>query len=105
MQQQLYFPGSGLGVIAGEATRVTDNMMMAASEALARCSPLVTGEGDSLLPPLTGIREVSKIIAKAVALQAMDDNVAIAISEEALEEKIERNFWEPEYRNYRRTSF
>ncbi len=99
------FPGVGLGVIAAEATRVTDNMMMASSEALARCSPLITGTGDSLLPSLTDIREVSKKIAKAVALQAMDDNVAFLISEEALEEKIEKNFWEPVYRNYRRTSF
>lgn len=99
------FPGVGLGVIAAEATRVTDNMMMASSEALARCSPLITDTGDSLLPSLADIREVSKKIAKAVALQAMDDNVAFLIPEEALEEKIEKNFWEPVYRNYRRTSF
>lgn len=99
------FPGVGLGVMAAEATRVTDDMMLASSEALARCSPLVTGEGNSLLPPLDGIREVSKKIAKAVALQAMHDGVAITVSEDVLEEKIEKNFWEPEYRNYRRTSF
>ena len=99
------FPGVGLGVISVKAQRVTDNMLMAASEALAQCSPLATtGEGP-LLPALSTIREVSKFIAKAVAKQAMDDDVAVTISDVALEEKINKNFWEPNYRNYRRTSF
>lgn len=99
------FPGVGLGVIAAGATRVTDSMMMAASEALANCSPLVTGTGVDLLPPLSEIREVSKKIARAVALKAMEDDVAIRISETVLDEKIRKNFWEPAYRKYRRASF
>ncbi len=99
------FPGVGLGVIASAAIRVTDRMMMAASETLAQCSPLVTGVGDSLLPTISNIREVSKKIAKAVALQAMAEDVAETISESALDEKIGKHFWEPEYRTYRRTSF
>lgn len=99
------FPGVGLGVIASGAIRVTDTMLMAASEALADSSPLVTGAGDSLLAPISNIREVSKKIAMAVALQAMDEGVAVTIPEAALEEKINKHFWEPEYRNYRRISF
>lgn len=99
------FPGVGLGVIACGAMRVTDAMLMAASESLAQCSPLALGEGDSLLPPISTIREVSKRIAKAVALQAMADGVAVSIAEAVLTQKIEANFWEPEYRYYRRTSF
>jgi malate dehydrogenase (oxaloacetate-decarboxylating) len=48
-------------------------MFMAASSALAKSSPLVKGTGDTLLPALSQIREVSLSIALAVGLQAMVD--------------------------------
>lgn len=99
------FPGVGLGVITAKASRITDTMMMAASEALAKASPIArTGDG-ALLPPLETIRDVSKLIAKAVVIQAIADGVALPIPEALISEKIEKNFWEPEYREYRRTSF
>ncbi len=99
------FPGVGLGVIAAKATRVTDGMMMAASRALAEASPMVQkGEG-ALLPPLAEIREVSKLIAQAVFKQAVADGVAMPVPEELIEARIQANFWTPEYRDYRRTSF
>ncbi|WP_269777872.1 NAD-dependent malic enzyme [Marinimicrobium alkaliphilum] len=99
------FPGVGLGVVAAKAKRITDKMMMAASEALAAQSPMVqTGEG-ALLPPLNDIRSVSKAIARAVFIQAMEEGVALPVPESVIDEAIERNFWEPEYRDYRRTSF
>lgn len=96
------FPGVGLAVLAVKATRVTETMFMAASEALAECSKEY--EGDALLPPLMEIRGVSLKIAKAVAKQAMTDGVANIITDVALDEKLESNFWIPEYRQYRRTS-
>ncbi len=99
------FPGIGLGVLATNASKVTDNMLMASSRALADCSPKVQDPNAPLLPPLVDIREVSKKIAKAVAQQAMEDGVALEHSEEAINTAIEANFWEPEYRDYRRTSF
>ncbi len=99
------FPGIGLGVIAAKAKRVTEQMFMAASEALAECSPLVKGDGDDLLPKLGEIRNVSRVIAVAVAKQAMKDGVAAHISDQKLNTRIEANFWMPEYREYRRTSF
>lgn len=99
------FPGVGLGVIAALATRVTDSMMIAASRALAEASPMVrTGQG-ALLPHLEDIRQVSKLIARAVFMQAMDDGVAVPVPEELIDTKIAENFWEPAYRDYRRTSF
>lgn len=99
------FPGIGLGVITAKAARITDNMMMAASQALAASSPIVqTGDG-ALLPSLEAIRDVSKVIAKAVILQAITDGVALPIPVELIDSKIESNFWQPEYREYRRTSF
>ena len=66
------FPGIGLGVRASKATRVSDEMFMAAANALA-ASVDAQKPGDSLLPPLTEVREVSRKIAIAVALQAQAD--------------------------------
>lgn len=99
------FPGVGLGVIAARARRITDAMMMAASQALADCSPIVQEGRGSLLPPLDSIRDVSKVIARAVILQAIADGVALPIPIDLLDDHIESHFWYPEYREYRRTSF
>ncbi|WPP01882.1 NAD-dependent malic enzyme [Pseudomonas sp. HR96] len=98
------FPGIGLGVVAAKATRITEEMLMAASNALAECSPVVTGEGDAVLPPLRDIQKVSRKIAFAVAKQAQKQAVALETSDEQLHEAIERNFWFPRYRDYRRRS-
>ena len=99
------FPGVGLGVIAAGASRVTDGMLMAASNALAEHAPVVKkGEG-ALLPALSDIREITRHIALKVGLQAQADGVAPGINEEKLNASIERNFWYPGYRKYRRRSF
>ncbi|WP_241723795.1 NAD-dependent malic enzyme [Raoultella sp. HC6] len=99
------FPGIGLGVIASGARRVTDAMLMSASRALAECSPLVNGEDGALLPDLAGIHQVSRHIARMVAKCAMSQGLAAKLSDEVLNKSIEANFWQPEYRHYRRTSF
>jgi malate dehydrogenase (oxaloacetate-decarboxylating) len=98
------FPGIGLGVIASKASRITDKMLMAASNALAECSPMVTGLGDAVLPPIKDIQAVSRKIALAVAKQAQADGVALETSEDILLAAIGRNFWMPNYRDYRRKS-
>lgn len=99
------FPGVGLGVIASGASRITDNMMMAASRALAEASPMVRHGTGALLPPLSKIRELSRLIARAVFIQAINDGVALPVPDELIDDTIQANFWEPEYRDYRRTSF
>ncbi|PHM48502.1 NAD-dependent malic enzyme [Xenorhabdus miraniensis] len=99
------FPGIGLGVIASGAKRVTDDMLMAASRALAECSPLAQTGSGPLLPLIDDIQDVSRKIAKEVAKKAQIQGVAIVTSENALDEAIDRNFWKPEYRIYKRTSF
>ncbi len=99
------FPGVGLGVLSSKALRVTERMMMVAAEALAACSPIVlTGEG-AILPAMKDIQEVSKKIAFAVAKQAQKDKVALEMTDEQIQQSIEKNFWKPEYREYRRASF
>jgi len=98
------FPGLGLGVVAANVSRITDEMLMIASKTLAEASPLAnTGNGE-LLPPLTEIANLSKKIAFGVAKIAFDQGLALRIDDESLMAKIERNFWQPEYRDYKRIS-
>lgn len=99
------FPGIGLGVLASEATRITDQMLIAASRALADCSPLVNGEGGALLPDINDIQGVSRVIAMEVGQAAQVHGVAPVMPQERLSTAIEHNFWQPQYRSYRRTPF
>ncbi|WP_313487697.1 NAD-dependent malic enzyme [Pseudescherichia sp.] len=98
------FPGVGLGVIAAGASRITDEMLMAASETLAEHSPLRTNDNGMVLPGLNEIQHVSRAIAFAVGKVAQQEGVAVKTSAEALQQAIDDNFWRPEYRSYRRTS-
>ncbi len=99
------FPGIGLGVLAVGAKRVTDEMLMESSRALATCSPLAIHGKGALLPPLEEIHSVSKKIAIAVGKKAIEQGVAPAVSDEALEIAIDQHFWQPVYRRYKRTAF
>jgi len=99
------FPGIGLGVIASGAKRVTDNMLMASSNALAECSPKLQDPTANLLPDLDQIQHISKIIALRVAQAAIEDGVAPKVGSEVLQKAIDANFWIPEYREYKRVTF
>ena len=99
------FPGIGLGVVACGATQVSDEMLMAASSALAECSPMLKDPTGALLPDLDAIQDVSIAIAFEVAKKAQEQGYALETSEKALKVAIEKAFWKPEYRAYRRTSF
>ena len=91
-------PGMGLGILAAEASRVTDAMLMAAAIALSESAESYTNSSEAgLLPPLHDIRKVSKSIALAVGLQAQSDGVASKTSIERLQENIDQTFWEPRY--------
>lgn len=98
------FPGIGLGVVAAKAKLISDEMLMAASTALANASPLANTGTGALLPPLAGIANLSKEIAFAVGKVAMEQGLALEMSDEAFREAIDRHFWEPEYRPYKRVS-
>jgi malate dehydrogenase (oxaloacetate-decarboxylating) len=98
------FPGIGLGVIAGKASLISDEMLMATSAALAEVSPLAENGQGELLPALGEIANLSKKIAFDVAKVAMQQNLALEVSDEILQDRIDRNFWMPEYRPYKRVS-
>jgi len=98
------FPGIGLGVVSANISRISDKMLQVASETLAAASPLANTGAGELLPPLTGIAQLSKDIAFAVAKVAYEQGLALELPDEELRLSIEQNFWQPEYRQYRRTS-
>ena len=79
-------------------------MLMAASRTLAEQSPAAQQPQSALLPPLNGLSSLSKKIAFAVAKCAMQQGLALEISDQALEQVIEKNFWSSEYRQYKRVS-
>ncbi|NAR70020.1 NAD-dependent malic enzyme [Acinetobacter haemolyticus] len=99
------FPGIGLGVLACGATHISDSMLMAASTALADCSPRLKNPAADLLPNINDIQQVSKFIAFKVAKAAMADGLAVPMSNDLLKTVIDDNFWTPEYRHYRRVTF
>jgi malate dehydrogenase (oxaloacetate-decarboxylating) len=95
------FPGIGLGILSVDARRVTDRMFMAAAECLADLSPSRGSKSGRLMPPVSELRSVSFTVAKAVALQAINDGVAERLDEQAVESSIRANVWEPAYLPYR----
>lgn len=95
------FPGTGLGAIVAQATRVSALMFQAASRAV---SELVSDEqlcNGELLPPLADIRRVSFHVALAVARQAREEGIGIKVSDDRLASLIYAAMWEPHYYPYR----
>ena len=97
------FPGVGLGVLAVRARRITDQMFMAAAEALAAQSPTHADPKGNLLPPVTALREVSVAIAQAVALQAHKEGLTDGIDIDEITPRIHQKIWQPHYVPYRKT--
>ncbi|MGE0148385.1 MAG: oxaloacetate-decarboxylating malate dehydrogenase, partial [Parvibaculaceae bacterium] len=96
------FPGVGLGVLAANARRVTDTMFMAAGKAVASISPTAGDPTAELLPPVTELRKVAMVVARAVARQAQSDGAAEPCAPDELDRRIAARMWEPRYRPYRR---
>jgi malate dehydrogenase (oxaloacetate-decarboxylating)(NADP+) len=94
------FPGVGMGIIASQASRVTDEMFMAAAIALANQvtkDDLVQG---SLYPPLKDIRDVSAHIAAAVAAVAYRRGLAQAAQPADLLTHVRSRMYEPRYSTF-----
>ena len=96
------FPGVGLGVISCKARLVSDEMLMVASTTLAELSPGQEDQSSAVLPPLTALPQISRKIAFAVAKTAIAQDLAREMTDDELLASIERNFWTPIYREYRR---
>ncbi len=91
------FPAIGLGVVAAEARRVTDGMILAAAKALGDHSPARTDPSGALLPALRDVRAVTRAVATAVGLEAQRAGVARKTSPEELRDRVAATQWTPEY--------
>jgi malate dehydrogenase (oxaloacetate-decarboxylating)(NADP+) len=94
------FPGVGLGVLASEASEVTDEMFLAAARTLASLVQPGDLEVGRIFPPLTRIREVSLAIAAAVAEVAYGSGIARAPRPGNLLEDIRARMFQPVYREF-----
>jgi malate dehydrogenase (oxaloacetate-decarboxylating) len=91
------FPAIGLAVRACGARRVSEGMMRAAARSLGAQSPALADPEAPLLPPLSEVRSVARKIALAIALEAVRQGHADAISEDALAARVDELFWGPAY--------
>jgi malate dehydrogenase (oxaloacetate-decarboxylating)(NADP+) len=94
------FPGVGLGVIASEASRITDEMFMAAAHTLAEQVSADDLQQGSLYPPLKNIRDVSAHIAAAVAAVAYRRGLSRGSEPADLPGFVRSRMYEPRYRTY-----
>ncbi|XP_030968098.1 NADP-dependent malic enzyme isoform X2 [Quercus lobata] len=96
------FPGLGLGLIMSGAIRVHDDMLLAASEALAAQVSQENFDRGLLYPPFTNIRKISAHIAANVAAKAYELGLATRLPEpKDLVKYAESCMYSPAYRNYR----
>lgn len=91
----LIYPGLGLGMLASEASLLTDEMIGAAAHALSGIVD-ITKPGAPVLPPFKYVNEVSLKVATAVAKKAQEQGLARAAEQDM--EKAVRDFrWTPKY--------
>ena len=92
----LIYPGLGLGVLASEASLLTDEMIGAAAHSLSGITD-ITKPGAPVLPPFKYVADVSIKVAEAVAKKAQEQGVARAKEKDMA--KAVRDFkWIPKYK-------
>ncbi len=92
------FPGLGYGAVAVGATEVSEAMIDASIEALARVIPAATDPDAPLMPPLSAAQAVARAVAEAVAIAAVQEGLARhAPTVEAARSRLETSRWSPVY--------
>ncbi|XP_039039101.1 NADP-dependent malic enzyme-like isoform X2 [Hibiscus syriacus] len=95
------FPGFGLGLITSGAIRVHDDMLLAASEALASQVTEEHFEKGLIYPPFSNIRKISANIAAKVAAKAYELGLASHLPQpKDLVKYAESCMYNPGYRSY-----
>jgi malate dehydrogenase (oxaloacetate-decarboxylating) len=93
----LVYPGLGLGVIVSGASKVTNGMLHAASEAVAGQVD-ISAPGASLLPEVENLRASSATTAIAVVKAAVADGVATKNPSDPVQ-AVQDAMWQPIYPN------
>ncbi len=96
------FPGVGLGAIAGEITKITDEMMIKAAEILSSYAPILEADNLPLFPRFPQLREISRTIAIEVIKVAQEQKLAPKRSLEEVRKRIDDEMWDPHYPIYKR---
>ena len=92
----LIYPGLGLGVLASEASLLTDEMIGAAAHSLSGITD-ITKPGAPVLPPFKYVADVSIKVAEAIAKKAQEQGLARAQEKDMA--KAVRDFkWIPKYK-------
>ncbi|KAI7994529.1 NADP-dependent malic enzyme 3 [Camellia lanceoleosa] len=95
------FPGFGLGLIMSGTIRVHDDMLLAASEALAAQVTEENYKNGLIYPPFTNIRKISAHIAAKVAAKSYELGLASRLPRpKDLVKFAESCMYSPAYRNY-----
>lgn len=96
------FPGIGLGCLMCGATRIRDEMFLAAAEALAAQVSDDDRATGLVYPPIWKIRQISAHIAKAVAAKAYELGVATNLPKPPdLLSFAHSKMYNPQYRSFR----
>jgi malic enzyme len=95
------FPGLGLGVMAAEASRVNDAMILAAAHAMAGLVSAERLAAGALYPAVSELRAVSYAVALAVAQVARASGLARVSAGTDLASEVLHAMWWPAYAPYR----
>ena len=92
----LIYPGLGLGMLASEASLLTDEMIGSAARALSGIIDMKKA-GAPVLPPFKYVAEVSIKVAEAVAKKAQEQGLARS-EEKDMAKAVRELKWYPKYR-------
>jgi len=94
------FPGVGLGAIVAEVREVSDELFLAAAEALSEAvTPARLAQG-GLYPSQSELRAVSRRIAVRVVRTARDRGIGRAFNDRDIEPAVDAAMWFPSYAAY-----
>jgi len=91
------FPGLGLGSMLAKVKMITDDMISAAADALAKQVGQDELDQGLLYPNIARLREVSAKVAEAVINQAIAEGVAEIASPKDTLSFVQSKMWEPDY--------
>lgn len=96
------YPGLAFGTLASRATRLRDEAVIAAAEAVAGCVSDADLEGGALFPPLASLARVGARVACAVARRHYESGTATELPRPPdLGAHLARIAYTPTYRRYR----
>ena len=93
------FPGIAAGMVAAQAQHLSQAMIIAASEAIAKFTIEKYGHSRHITPELIDLPEVSQLVARAIIEEATADQESGKKKEVALQ-KLDQNSWQPHYIEY-----